>query len=59
MSSSSNVHGSEASGVPSNQVSDLFPEDHEWEKEAVAFAEKIERENFGEDKTSCDKISKE
>ena len=64
MSSPSNVNGSETYGlkkvedVPSSQA-DLFLEDQEWEKEAVAFAEKIEKEHFCEDKTSSDKISKD
>ena len=65
MSSPSNVIGSEASGlqkvedVPSSQVSDLFIEDLEWEKEAIAFAEKVEKEHFGDDKISSDKIFKD
>ena len=64
MSSPSNVNGSETYGlkkvedVPSSQA-DLFLEDQEWEKEAVAFAEKIEKEHFGEVKSSSDKISKD
>ena len=62
--SNGNVNGSETYGlkkvedVPSSQA-DLFLEDQEWEKEAVAFAEKIEKEHFGEDKNSSDKISKD